>query len=153
MRCPVSSALILVTALMALACADPSPPVLDPPASTEAPIPLGPSGSHPLVFQHVLYRIPAGQRLGEARVGGRHADELRWSSPRTRTREYNIVITDLLRAHGYRVRDQADDLFGQASASKVRFAMAGILHDVELDFDFRRVPNRRSGSDSSLSTC
>jgi len=135
---------LLAIALSVFGCRPPTPPAISTPPASSEPIRLGPSGSYPLAFQHVLFRIPAGKRMGEARVGGRHADELRWSTRRTATREFNIAITDALRSRGYQMRDQADDLFGQASASKVRFAMAGIVHDVELEFDYKRLSRPRS---------
>lgn len=55
--------------LSALACASPPPPAEPVPAPSPA-LKLGPGGSEPLAFMHVVTRIPAGTLLGIAHWEG-----------------------------------------------------------------------------------
>jgi S1-C subfamily serine protease len=126
-----------------LACSTPGPRVPESVAPEPAPIPLGPAGSHPLIFQKVLYRIPTGQVLGEARAGRRVIDELRWGRSSTQTLDFNVAVTDRMRSLGYNMRDAADSLFEPAGVIHARYELAAVLHDVALDFAYP--PSRKDG--------
>lgn len=109
-----------------------------PVAPAPRPIELGAEGSHPLTFHKVVYRIPSGTVLGEARrEGGQVVDELRWTQPRNDSVEFNVAITDALRARGYDVRDAADALFDPGLQYKVRYRLAAIVNDADLDFEYQ----------------
>jgi S1-C subfamily serine protease len=136
-RClSIVRAVALFSALL-IACAS-EPPPLPPPVAE--PIPLGPEGSRSLTFLHVVTRIPAGTLLGVARWRGSNdlLDEIRASGGATRSKEYNVAITDLLRAHGYTVRDEVDAVFDLDGGIRARYQMAGVIHDLELDYEYKR---------------
>lgn len=104
-----------------------------------APIPLGDAGSQPMIFKKLVFRIPKGTILGESResrVGGEVIDELRWEQASTTTADFNVAVTDAFRKLGYDMRDLADSLFEPANTIKVRYELAAILHQVELDYEF-----------------
>lgn len=105
------------------------------------PIPLGDKETHSLVFQKVMFRIVNGTRLGEVRMRGKVIDEMRWSKPSSASPEFNVAITNGLRDLGYNIRDSADALFDPSNQIKVRYEMAAILHQAELDFEYEY--NRR----------
>ncbi len=142
----------LLIGWLALGCA-PRPIPLEPVVvPTPEPIPLGEGGSHPLSFHKVVYRIPSGTVLGHARrQRGQIIDELRWSQPRRDSLEYNVAITDALRSRGYDVRDAADALFDPGRRFKVRYQLAAILSDAELDFEYD-VDTRRDRIRSGMGT-
>lgn len=135
LRPALAAALALVAALLLGACARPK---LEAPAAAPEPPEslLGDAGSEPLAFRRVVFRIPSNQVIGEARVGRRAREEMRWTIPRSSSRSFNVSITDGLRALGYDVRDDADTLFEPSDGAKVRYEMAAILHDAEVDYDF-----------------
>ena len=101
-------------------------------------IPLGRSGSHSILFQGVLFRIPSGTVLGEVRIGNRITDEMRWTRAKSQTTEFNVAITDRLRERGYQMKDASDAIFHPRRAVKTRYEMAAVLHRVELDFEYER---------------
>ena len=140
-RLAVAVALALVATLLLGACARPKPQA--PPAAPEPPASLlGAAGSEPLAFRRVVYRIPVNQVIGEARVGRRAREEVRWTIRATYSRSLNVAITDGLRALGYDVRDEVDALFDPGAGGKVRYEMAAILHGMEVDYDFKYDANR-----------
>lgn len=108
------------------------------------PIPLGPKGSLPIIFTHVVTRIPSGTLLGVARLRGRSTpfDEIRHTGSQTRSPAYNIAITDELRRWGYNVLDESDALFDPTSSMKIRYQLAAILHSAALDFEYEQIGNR-----------
>lgn len=128
-------ALGLSVCLLAIACGVgtrvevPSEPV----AQTIA---LNGEETHSLIFQKVMFRIVNGTIIGEARMRGRVIDEIRWNRSMRESREFNVAITDALRERGYDARDSADALFDSSSSVKVRYEMAAILHEVNLDFEY-----------------
>lgn len=136
-----------------IACATPTPPE-DPLAEAEAePIALGPGGSRPIAFLHVVERIPAGALLGVARWKGSRGviDEIRAKGSSARSKSYNVAITDLLQAHGYTVRDEADAVFDAGREIRVRYQIAGVLHDVEVDYEYMK-PRRPGISAEGVGT-
>ncbi len=126
---------VIVSAL-AMSCVSAGGPVEPAVPARPTPIPIGDSGSDPMVFQSVLFRISSGTVLGEARMRNRVIDELRWSRPSKKSTEFNVAITDAFRGLGYDMRDSADALFAGDPTVKVRYEMAAILHNVELDFEY-----------------
>lgn len=140
LRIPIRVLLLHVVASVALAlgCAASEPVGVVAPPEELAPIPLGPLGAHTMVFQKVLYRIPAGAVIGEARIGSRVVDEMRWESDKTQTFEFNVAVTDRLRSLGYEMRDAADALFEPNAQIQVRYELAAVMREVALDFDYER---------------
>lgn len=133
----------LAALVLLVGCATPSAEAPEPP--TRAPIvPLGEAGSEPLAFRRVVYRIPANAVIGEARVGRRSKEEVRWNSLRRASLSYNVAITDGLRARGYDVRDEADALFDPTDGAKVRYEMAAILHEASVDYKYAFDAKRES---------
>lgn len=128
-------AVVLSTLLLA-ACAGPRGVNDESIAPRPAPLPLGEGGSHPMIFQKVVYRIPAGTILGETRLRRHVIDEIRWNRSATDTAEFNVAVTDAFRALGYDMRDGADALFDPGKVVKVRYELAAILHDADLDFQY-----------------
>lgn len=110
------------------------------------PSSIGDSGTEPLTFKGVIYRIPVGQILGEVRLRRRVVDEMRWTVPRTHSLEFNVAVTDGLRGYGYAVRDAADAIFDRNGRReiKVRYEMAAILHDAKLDFAYEYSTRREA---------
>ena len=111
----------------------------DPPI---AAIALGPSGSEPLTFRTVVYRIPVNSILGDVYVGARREDQMRWTVGRTQSAAFNVAVTDGLRRLGYAVRDEADSVFDPKERGKVRYEMAAILHNAEVEFHYRLGRNK-----------
>jgi S1-C subfamily serine protease len=139
-RVPIQALLLHVAASAALwlGCATSQPaPIVAPPEEL-VPIPLGNLGSHTMVFQKVLYRIPSGAVIGEARIGSRVVDEMRWESDKTQTFEFNVAVTDRLRSLGYEMRDAVDALFEPNARIQVRYELAAVMREVVLDFDYER---------------
>lgn len=101
-------------------------------------IPIGSKGSHSILFQGVLFRIPSGTLLGEVRIGNRVTDEMRWTRAKSQTTEFNVGVTDRLRELGYQMKDASDAIFHPRRAVKTRYEMAAVLHSVELDFEYKR---------------
>ena len=134
-------AIWIVTFVLLAACAqnrsaDPAQGLAASP--TREVIPLGSQGSHSIVFQGVLFRIPSGTLLGEVRIGNRVSDEMRWTRTKSQTTEFNVGITDRLRELGYQMKDASDAIFHPRRAIKTRYEMAAVLHSVELDFEYKR---------------
>lgn len=136
--------------MLAIACARPTAP---PPAieETPAPIALGEAGSKPLSFRRVVYRIPANSVIGEVRIGSVQKEEMRWSVSRSHSMSFNVAVTDGLRGLGYDVRDEADALFDPNGSSRVRYEMAAILHDADVDFRYR-LNRSRDGAGEGVGT-
>jgi S1-C subfamily serine protease len=128
----------VVSAALGLGCAASEPARVAAPPEEVVPIPLGPLGSHTMVFQKVLYRIPGGAVIGEARIGSRVVDEMRWESQKTQSFEFNVAVTDRLRGLGYEMRDAADALFEPNARIQVRYELAAVMREVALDFDYER---------------
>lgn len=140
--------LCLLMSLSTLSCVTKTPSTETPPTPVFQPIPLGDKETHSLIFQKVFFRIESGSRLGEARMRGRVIDEMRWSKPSGSSLEFNVAISNGLRDLGYNVRDSADALFDSSTRAKVRYEMAAIIHQVELDFEYeykRRTFSRGEG--------
>ena len=95
----VSSTLLLGAALILLSCTARDGPNDWAPDPEIVPVAIGASGSEPLSFKGVVYRIPVGQVLGEVRLRRRVVDEMRWTVPRTHSLEYNVAVTDGLRGY------------------------------------------------------
>lgn len=134
----MSSTLLLGAALILLSCTAREGPKDWAPDPEIVPAAIGESGTEPLTFKGVVYRIPVGQVLGEVRLRRRVVDEMRWSVPRTHSLEFNVAVTDGLRGYGYAVRDAADSIFDRRGRRevKVRYEMAAVLHDAKLDFAY-----------------
>ena len=130
------AALVLLAACFQKTPVDPAQGMAASP--TREVIPLGRSGSHSILFQGVLFRIPSGTLLGEVRIGNRVTDEMRWTRAKSQTTEFNVAITDRLREHGYQMKDASDAIFHPRRAVKTRYEMAAVLHRVELDFEYER---------------
>ena len=130
--------LLLGAALILLSCSSRNASTGWVPDVDIVPISIGESGTEPLTFKGVIYRIPVGRVLGEVRQRRRVVDEIRWTIPRTHSTEWNVAVTDGLRSYGYSVRDAADAIFDRKGRRevKVRYEMAAILHDAKLDLDF-----------------
>jgi S1-C subfamily serine protease len=127
--------------ILFVACSQNGP--VDPTHGTAAPparevISLSSEGSHSILFQGVLFRIPSGALLGEVRIGNRVTDEMRWTRAKSQTIEFNVGITDRLRELGYQMKDASDAIFHPRRAVKARYEMAAVLHSVELDFEYER---------------
>jgi S1-C subfamily serine protease len=142
---------LLGVSLLACACGtvEPAVAVVEP----EAPpiLPLGEAGSEPLAFRRIIYRIPANQVIGTARVGRRHREEVRWTVGRSQSSGFNVAVTDGLRDLGYDVRDEADALFDPNDGAKVRYEMAAILHDARVEYRYAYDP-RREGAGEGVGT-
>ena len=110
--------LLLGAALILLSCSTANAPKGWLPDPEVVPISIGESGTEPLTFKGVVYRIPVGQVLGEVRQRRRVVDEMRWTIPRTHSLEWNVAVTEGRRE------------------IKVRYEMAAILHDAKLDFEY-----------------
>jgi S1-C subfamily serine protease len=136
---------VFVLFAVLVSCAQKSADIVPPSSPRPPPIPLPADGTHSILFQSVHFRIPSGSVLGEVREGRRVIDEMRWSRPRGKTAEFDVGVTDRLRELGFQMKDATDSLFGPMSGARVRFEMAAILHDAELDFQYQRTtnPNRR----------
>jgi serine protease Do len=148
-RFPGAMALLLLVALFG--CSTVEAPT--PSASQEkpAPLPLGEAGSEPLAFRRIVYRIPANQVIGTARVGRRYTEEVRWTVGRAQSNGFNVAVTDGLRDLGYDVRDEADALFDPNDGAKVRYEMAAILHDAQVDYRYA-YDARREGAGEGVGT-
>jgi hypothetical protein len=134
--------LALHVAILGLGCATPEPP---PVRETVKPIALGPEGSRPLVFLHVVERMPAGMLLGIAHWENSDVplDEIRASGSSNRSKSYNVSITNLLRGNGYTVLDEADVVFSPDRTVKVRYQLAGVIHGGDVDFSYTRSRSRK----------
>lgn len=142
MKFSVRLILLISGCLLSLACTQKtSEPVAVEPEPE--PIQLGESGSHPLIFKNVTFRIPTGAKLGEVRIGRRVVEEMRWSTSRSRALDFNVSVTDGLRDLGYDIRDSADTIFDPLKAIKIRYAMAAIVHSAVLDFAYETGRVRR----------
>ena len=135
--CPRWAAIAPLTLLCGVGCASPSlPPAPEPVPEAVA---LGPLGSESLAFMAVIERIPAGTLLGTAHWKGSSEilDEIRATGDSRRERSFNVAITDLLREHGYNVRDEADAVF-EPRTVHARYLLAGVLHDADVDYAYER---------------
>lgn len=115
-----------------------------PPPEPE-PLAVGPAGSNAVVFQKVIFRIPAGTPLSVSRLRGRIIDEKNWDAPTRDTAAFNVTATDELRRLGYDVRDAADALFSPSTTNEARYQMAAIVHALRLENDVTPDPSRREG--------
>jgi len=140
----------VVIAAVGIACVSNPPP---PEAPAVEVIPLAPSGSHPISFLHVIERIPAGTILGEARWkrGGVVFEEFRANGNSARSKTYNVAITDLLRTHGYTVLDEADAVFETGREVRVRYALAGVIHEWNIEYIYDK-PRRWGAAPKGSST-
>jgi S1-C subfamily serine protease len=117
-----------------------TPPEATPPPPEPEPIAAGAAGSHPLVFQKALFRIPAGTPLSVARLRGRIVEERSWEGELQESRTFNVSATDELKRLGYDVRDSSDAVFTPGSTAEARFQIAAIVHDLKLEFDVKPDP-------------
>jgi S1-C subfamily serine protease len=136
--------LALLLTMLQFACTKPTPAPVPVPVPVE-PIALGPEGSLPLVFLHVVERLPAGTLLGVAHWENSKVplEEIRASGASSRSKAYNVSITNLLREHGYTVTDEADAIFTFDRSVQVRYQLAGVIHGAEVDFAYDRKRSRR----------
>jgi len=125
----------MALAICLAACSRP-PAAAPPPVADEPSRLLGASGSEPLAFRRVVYRIPSNRVIGRGRVGRRPPEEVRWTATRGSSKTFNVAVTDGLRARGFDLRDEADALFDPAEGAKVRYEMAAILHDADVDYRY-----------------
>ena len=98
-----------------------------------APIAAGDAGSHPVVFQKTLFRIPVGTPLSVTRLRGRIVDERNWESSTHETGAFNVTAADELKRLGYDVRDASDSVFTPSSTIEARYQMAAIVHALTID--------------------
>ncbi|MEZ4331274.1 MAG: S1C family serine protease [Myxococcota bacterium] len=132
-----------LASLALIACA--AGPEGPPPPPEPVPLAVGPAGSNAVVFQKVIFRIPAGTPLSVSRLRGRIIDEKNWDAPTRDTTAFNVTATDELRRLGYDVRDAADALFNPATTNEARYQMAAIVHALRLENDVVPDPGRREG--------
>jgi len=109
------------------------------PTTKHAPVAIGvgPEGSHPVVFQKALFRIPVGTPFSVTRLRGRVVDEDNWGSSAQETGAFNVTATDELKGLGYDVRDASDSIFTPSATLEARFQMAAIIHGLSLEYDVK----------------
>ncbi len=128
--------LLLVAVLAGCAA---SPEAAPPPPEPE-PISVEATGSHALVFQKALFRIPAGTPLSVARLRGRVIEERTWDGDLEESQTFNVSATDELKRLGYDVKDPSDAVFSPSATAEARYQIAAIVHDLKLEFDVKPDP-------------
>ncbi len=127
-------ALCAIAMAIAACAARPDAPRAEP---EPAPIAAGDAGSHPVVFQKTLFRIPVGTPLSVTRLRGRIVDERNWESSTHETGAFNVTATDELKRLGYDVRDASDSVFTPSSTLEARYQMAAIVHTLAITNDVK----------------
>jgi S1-C subfamily serine protease len=118
-------------------------PKAEPPAPPDpAPISVKERGSYGVVFQKVLFRIPAGTPLATTRLRGKVVKQTTWDGDSEESNAFDVSATDELRRLGYDAKDAGDAVFSQESTVHARFQIAAIVHAMTLTFDVK--PDRRS---------
>jgi S1-C subfamily serine protease len=142
------AARLIAAALAATACAwaGPTPPQRAP----AEPISLGESGSKLIEFDSVIVRLSPSAKIGDSWVRGRHSGEVRWNSSVTRTQEFNVLMTDELRARGYRVSEPADRLFATGDGKRTRYRLGGILRGIAVNRFYSTAYSKNGEAEASV---
>ncbi|HEU4430544.1 MAG TPA: trypsin-like peptidase domain-containing protein [Myxococcota bacterium] len=107
-----------------------------------APISAKERGSYGVVFERVLFRIPAGTPLATTRLRGKVVKQTTWDGDAQDSDAFDVASTDELRRLGYDARDAGDAVFTPDSTVHTRFQIAAIVHAMTLEFDVK--PDRRN---------
>ncbi len=134
----VRLAMLIALLVAIVSCA--SSPVAPVPPPEPQPIAAGKQGSHPVVFQKALFRIPVGTPLSVTRNRGRIVSESRWDGTMHATEAFNVSVTDELKRFGYDVRDASDAVFTPGSTTEARYQIAAIIHGLNVENEIERVP-------------
>jgi S1-C subfamily serine protease len=119
---------------------DEAPPVPLPPE----PISVKQRGSYAVVFEKVLFRIPAGTPLATTRLRGKVVKQSTWDGDSEESDTFDVSATDELRRLGYDAKDSGDAMFSQEGTVHARFQIAAVVHAMTLEFDVK--PDRRNYS-------
>jgi hypothetical protein len=110
-------------------------------------------GSEKILFSKVMFRIPAGTRVGgvyDLRRGRKEIEERRWEGELLESTDYNVAAIDRLRHYGYTVVDPSDALFSEDHAVKTRLQLGGVVRAIEVNDYVHLVRSERNYQTANL---